>query len=540
METNTQKYTIVVADDEEELRRALIRRIDWENIGFQVVGEAENGVEALELVERLEPDLLLTDVRMPFMTGIELARAVREIRPTMQIAFLSGFDDFSYAQQAIQYNIISYLLKPISSSELSEELKKIKAKMDKKFEEFSRQAVEQEKNSQNSFLMSLLLDSFPENMGQEQEKKLLERAVENGFLETKNSRLQYAVIAVSFQNEEGENCTTEANVNSVDLILRKYMRHGSFYSNGRIVSLLCGTRGEFNKYLHILAEDIAQSVKRIMNLSAAVGISRTMAALSDCHEAYIEAVNALEYTGHHDSGIHFITDIEHTEMLDQEKVLLAASEMESLLRGGSEEELRAFLQEAFTQLEQQELMPAARQLFLVQMVASVFRVVYAVADSEAVQSLQASFPMQEKLLFEEMQNSWEKYMAFCLEARNLIAEQRRKSGSVICDRALAIIESSYKNPDLSLVSVSSEISVSPNYLSAQMKKITGRTFIDLLTGRRMEKAKELLLETSMKIREISEQCGYNDQHYFSYCFKKYTGVSPNACRRQNEISQAEK
>ena len=108
-------YTIVIADDETELRQALIRRIDWESVGFQVVGEAENGIEALELVGKLEPDLLLTDVRMPFMSGIELAREVREIRPTMQIAFLSGFDDFTYAQQAIQYNIISYMLKPISS-----------------------------------------------------------------------------------------------------------------------------------------------------------------------------------------------------------------------------------------------------------------------------------------------------------------------------------------------------------------------------------------------------------------------------------------
>ena len=122
-------YTVIVADDEEELRQALIRRVDWESIGFQVVGEAENGVEALELVEKYEPDLLLTDIRMPFVSGIELARQVREVQPATQIAFLSGFDDFTYAQQAIQYNIVSYLLKPISAAELTEELKKIKEKI---------------------------------------------------------------------------------------------------------------------------------------------------------------------------------------------------------------------------------------------------------------------------------------------------------------------------------------------------------------------------------------------------------------------------
>ena len=118
-------YTIVVADDEEELRSAIVRRINWEEIGFSVVGEAENGIEALELVDRLEPDLLLTDIRMPFISGIELARQVREVRPATQIAFLSGYDDFTYAQQAIQYNIISYLLKPITMAELTAELVQI-------------------------------------------------------------------------------------------------------------------------------------------------------------------------------------------------------------------------------------------------------------------------------------------------------------------------------------------------------------------------------------------------------------------------------
>ena len=111
-------YTIVVADDEEELRRAIIRKIDWESIGFRVVGEAENGIEALELVERMEPDLLLTDIRMPFVSGIELARQVREVRPTTQIAFLSGFDEFSYAKKAISVRAIDYVLKPYDENEL--------------------------------------------------------------------------------------------------------------------------------------------------------------------------------------------------------------------------------------------------------------------------------------------------------------------------------------------------------------------------------------------------------------------------------------
>ena len=241
-------YTIVIADDEAELRQALIRRIDWDEVGFQVVGEAENGAEALELVEKLEPDLLLTDVRMPFMSGIELARAVREIRPNIQIAFLSGFDDFTYAQQAIQYNIISYLLKPISSKELTEELKKIKKKIDEKFEEFTRKNAEQEQQNLVAFFMPLLLDSFSDGQSKERERALVQEAVRRGFIKQESAHMYYTVLVISFRDEEGNNRTIEDAVNAINMILRKYMHYVSFYTDGRIVSLLSKSGKIFAHY----------------------------------------------------------------------------------------------------------------------------------------------------------------------------------------------------------------------------------------------------------------------------------------------------
>lgn len=176
-------YTVIIADDEEEIRRSLIRKIDWESIGFKVAGEASNGEDALELVEKLEPDLLLTDVKMPFVTGIELARQVREIRPATQIAFLSGYDDFSYAQQAIQYNIISYMLKPISSEELTKELLAIKEKMEKKFEEFMREDTGNQKLEKWEFLLPLMLGGFQKELTESEKKKLEDDAVACGILE---------------------------------------------------------------------------------------------------------------------------------------------------------------------------------------------------------------------------------------------------------------------------------------------------------------------------------------------------------------------
>ena len=210
------------------------------------------------------------------------------------------------------------------------------------------------------------------------------------------------------------------------------------------------------------------------------------------------------------------------------------NEIEGLLRSGTQEEVRDCVCGLFNQMEQEDSPVMTIQLVMVQIIAAVFRLVYAVVGGEAVESLQKASPLQNQWFFENTREMQERYLTFCLAARDLLAEHRKKSSSVICDMALDIIDNRFSDPSLSLNSISGEISVSPNYLSSLMKRSTGSTFIDLLTKKRMETAKSLLLETQMKVREISEKCGYNDQHYFSYCFKKYEGVSPNACRRQHE------
>ena len=292
-------YTIVVADDEEELRRAIIKKIDWESIGFQVVGEAENGIEALELVERMEPDLLLTDIRMPFVSGIELARQVREVRPTTQIAFLSGFDEFSYAQQAIQYNIISYMLKPITMADLTEELKKIKLKIDGIFAEFD--ARKHDNPDLQQFFLPLLLDDYVSYEGEEREEQLTEQAIRNGFLKDRNNTFHYAVLAA--------------------------------------------TTATFDRYLHIAVGELVQSTERILKMHCHIGVSRIREHLGECHEAYRGAMGALGYCTPGESSIHYIADEERDNTMDMELAAECVTQMENLIRGGSREELEIYLKD---------------------------------------------------------------------------------------------------------------------------------------------------------------------------------------------------
>ncbi len=527
-------YTVVIADDEEEIRRSLIRKIDWKAIGFEVAGETDNGEDALELVEKLEPDLLLTDVKMPFVSGIELARQVREVRPATQIAFLSGYDDFSYAQQAIQYNIISYMLKPISSEELTKELLVIREKMEKKFGEFMREDAENQKMEKREFLFPLLLDGFRRELSGSEKEKLVDSAVACGLLDEKSKRIfRYAVIVTSI-TEEGCNCTGRGGVQAVDSILKKYVKYTSVYAQDKIISLLMATEAGFRKYLHIIVKDISQSVERVKGLECVIGVSRIAKHIAGVHECYLEAVNAMGYAKKSGGSIHFIGDEERMEPLDQELVQSTVKEIENLVRGGTAQEITEYLTRFFSEAGEGRITSIAADFILLQIVSSTFHVVYAAAGNEAVQKLQQKFSLYHNMRGLGGAEHMQAYIEICVAARELVAEQRKKSSEILCEKTLRMIDEKYMDPELSLAGVSAEIAVSPNYLSALVKKETGSTFKDLLTKRRIETARDLLLCTSMKIREIAEKCGYNDQHYFSYCFKKYTGNSPNNCRRSNE------
>ena len=521
-------YTVVVADDEDELRQAVCQMTPWEELGFRLVGDANNGLDALELVEKLEPDLLLTDIRMPFISGIELAREVREIRPSMHIAFLTGFDDFEYAKQAIQYNIISYMLKPLTTQGLSEELRRIHEKIDQSFAGFRQQ--EKPRADRESFLMPLLLDEYAYGAQPEGREEALRRgAVESGLLRDPEDRSQFTVMLTVFTNRDGVNRTEPTSVHAVAVLAEKYLRHVCFYAGGKVVTLLLGTAGEFKKYVHILADEQTQMAERVLLRHCGVGVSQAVGKLSDLHAAYREAVEALSCNRPGESSVHFITDVRYPVTVDMEVMALALDGVVNACRSGDKAALAAALDQMVGPNPSRNWLDTAA----LQVVSEVSRLLYSVVGSEAMGELRDQGKLPELgMRYTSPQALRESLTQFCSGAMDLMSSQQKKGGSLICRRALEVIDQNYMDEGLSLVSLSGMLDVSPNYLSACLKKAAGESFINLLIKRRMDVAQELLRATSLKIQEVAARCGYSDQHYFSYCFKKYCGISPNALRRQ--------
>ena len=186
-----------------------------------------------------------------------------------------------------------------------------------------------------------------------------------------------------------------------------------------------------------------------------------------------------------------------------------------------------YLKDAFGKLEVQQDAALKCKFLIFRMSSALIRIAYTVTEDSA---LFQRFAMLEGPIRE----SRDRFTALCLEVWELVNAGKKKSSQILCEKAMQIIDKEYGDPSLSLVGVSNSIHVSPNYLSALIKKETGSSFVDLLTKKRIETARELVLGSSMKMREIAERCGYSDQHYFSYCFKKYCGVSPNAMRQEKE------
>lgn len=397
--------SVVVADDEQELLGAVCQLIDWEGIGFKLVGKASNGLDALQLVEELQPDFLLTDIHMPFISGTALAAQVKAVQPLIQVAFLSGYDEFEYAQQGIASEVIAYLLKPISMAQLTQELIEIHRKIEKKQADFS--AARQDASNYQAVAAAMLLDCYFYT-GRVENLKALSRM---GL--APESIRSVTVAALSCADADAQACQTALGA-AEKFLSRQYPCRG-FCSAGRIVLLLTSENGFLQ--LHAAIDELRRALKRLLDLDVSAGISKEHAPDADFHEAYKEAMEALK-TAETESG-------------------------------------------------------------------------------------------------------------FC-------AADGQSGIDQLCGRVLQIIDKEYMDETLTLQSVSDRLHVSASYLGPNIKKNAGDTFINLLIRKRMAVALNLLQSSDSRIAEIARRCGYSDQSYFGYCFKKFYGVSPAKMRQERE------
>ncbi len=524
-----ERYRVLLVDDEEDIRVGISRKMDWESLGFTLVGEAENGQEALELAEALSPDVVLTDIKMPFLDGLELCRILTGRLPAARFVVFSGFDDFEYAKQAIQMNVFEYILKPISAAELGGVLRRLRDRLDtERTERQNTEALRRRYEESLPVLRELFYAQLLEGRVPPEEAK--ERAARLELDLTGDS------WAVALARIEGTGDRREM----LSPALRQLLEEGLslegcrcrafLYGDGAaVLAAFCGAGsiypfvGELNRICVLAQSYLGQLLT--------IGVGAPCARLEELPRSAEGARSALAYRNLEGAGqAIYIGDLEPeagSALRFDEK---DERELMSAVKLGEQEEVQQVVERLTSRLRTAGAGAGQWNLFFLELLTCLLRLargarldlseVFGQGFTGAVQAGDFSTP--------EALGEW--CLERCLRIQSLIRRQRTDSAGCAVERTKAFIQEHYGESDLSVERLCDYLHLSPAYFSTLFKKGTGMSFTAWVTVVRMEAAAEALKNSEEKTYLIARRCGYEDANYFSYVFKRHFGMSPTKYR----------
>lgn len=532
MKEYEEEYGLLVVDDEDLVRGAVTALIDWKSLGFSHIYEAGDGEEALEICRKNKIDLVLTDIIMPFMDGMELSRMLKEEFPQIHVVILTGHEEFEYAKQSIYYGVKNYILKPVGRESLFREMKAIceSLHIENKQKQYIAKMRSQLHQSlpllREKFLYSLVCTSY--RKGKENKKRItnleiplysreyLVGIVEADFRQITDEDMEVFLFAI-------KNITMDT-VGSQHCILDDGQRIVIVFNLDRYGE-------DSHRVIYDTMEVLLKAIEIAMKIPAAGALGSPAGDIENLYQSYREACAALEcrYLLGYDR-IYDIGDIEHMGIV----FLYPTNEIKQFLYSMkflSREELK----NSMRQIE--EACIANKSLSV-----SNIKMIYFEILNEILKELSAAKVPKEELwqqgvdLYRQMdmqptiRQIASRILEFAGAVSQVLQTAQSNSSQEMIRLAEEYMEKQYMNPDLSQSMVASQIGISTGYLSGLFKKESGRNFIEALTEIRMYHAMELMKRTDKKNYEIAEETGFSSPHYFSIAFKKYSGMSPSEFR----------
>ena len=543
---------IFLAEDEVVVRETIKRMIPWEELGFELVGEAADGEMALPLLIRQQPDLLITDIKMPFMDGLTLARLAKKEIPGLKVVILSGYDDFNYAKQAIGIGVEDYLLKPITKNALIERLSEIRSRYEHEktqkeyYEKFQREMQAYEKNSSRDFFEALVDGS----MDMMEVYKRAEKLGLDIVAEAYNVLIFTMNCDEDFSGQRDEYSSWEAE--SLELLENFFAGHSSamlFRSN--IFSygvLLKGQRETIEENTRACVDEIRKILSRQDGRREwFLAVGQSVERLSQIQKSYHTASRAFSQRYLYDENILYYDEMETMEhpggqaetednaYLQKVDVnALNPAILQKFLSNGLQEETENFVKDYFYAIGQEPMESLVfRNYVILNVRFSVISFIKGLGcDTNEMESADTEEVLAESGKNMESAIAYAKKMiSQAIEIRDQNSGNKNRS---ILKTAVDFIDSHYMEEDISLNTVANVANVRSNHFSALFSQNMGQTFIEYLTTLRMNKAKELLRCTGMRSSEIAGEIGYKDAHYFSYLFKKTQGMTPSDYRKARE------
>lgn len=530
---------VIIADDENRICKLIIKLIDWNKLDMMVVGTASNGIEALELIKKENPDIVITDIRMPGYDGLHMIEKAQNINKDLEFIIISGYGQFGYAKKAIEYGVKDYLLKPINKEELKKTLSKVGDYIKKKRgqrdlnNEYKLKIKDDVNIVRESFLSNLLLfDS--KNFNEYSLSKINERyyfKFQHGFFRIVVFRIDYVVNSCLNNMEK----IIDRTIDGIKASLQSISYDFEIVKNKENVYILINYSQDFRRHIEDGFLKILESFKKTMHtfekIEMTIGYGEEIDDLKDIIRSFESANLLIEDRILKGTGKIIKSDGVKTDKIAIDNIFFNFSKkfIKAIELLDTEEAKKTIFD-----FKKNISLKNMRGTEFKNLIHEVGNIYYTTMKKNNIK-IDNGFENQKKLeeaiescksadsLFNELLN-------FIISSLTCIAYNKSHSNLRQIGRAKEYIHENYMK-NITLEDLGAYIGYNPSYFSSLFKKETGTSFIEYLSKTRIEKAKDLLRESDLRVQDISLMVGYNDVKYFSKSFIKHTGLKPNEYRK---------
>jgi len=527
---------IIIADDEKATRESIKKYIPWSELGVDVVETARDGITALDMAKQIAPDILLTDIRMPKMDGIELAKNIRVLYPECKIVFLSGYSDKEYLKSAITLKAVNYLEKPIKIEDMIPVLKGVideclsDKRRNEELDRLSRQLDVNDFLIRQEIALKLIKDNLDPN-------ELIEKyghSIEAFFNSKHYSTLSVLLNWKSFIDNNQITSVKTDILNSLNEMLKNndYQYFAGFSGDSVLIiitnEMVCNSITTDHPILHMLDKVSFEKQRKIFTFTA--GLGPVVANIRHLADAFRKATAAAKLQFYNGTGkvYHHCNEVNNSFEIDPK--LYSAFKDALKKHNMSDAVLLIKRLESDILLSKSNDFDYIRNVFF-NLVLIVFETAHEEFFADWNDEKDKNYVWKEINHIETL-SDLSKYVVSNMENIFNRTEERYSSNRKI-NEIMRYVHENYSDSELSIQSVADHVYLSQSYISAFFKKETGKTLNEYITEVRMEKAKKLLLDVRIKQYEVAMKVGIPDANYFSTLFKKYTGSTPTEYREKD-------
>lgn len=519
---------VVIADDESLIRKGIKTIIPWDEYGFEIVGEASNGTEALSITKKERADVLITDVKMPDKSGIEVLKQIHALNMNTKVVLISGYNDFAFVKEGMVYGAVNYILKPVSKEELISTVKEIAAVFDNQI----YTNIQQRKNMtvlKNNTLLRLVKNQIATT-------DLLEK-LNILHIDLSEKRMRVAVIELDLDEDDNSSKSWKsyASLNICEELIEQSLNGIVFFDYGSHIIIIftkCSDDAADQNIKNIL-DSCLENIRKCVDVQIVAAVGTLASSYSQLHTSFKKAVACLDFQFIFGKSKTLFSD-EITQYYEKKAsdVHPDLEYIRNILKAKNVEPVTDYIGQFFSSLQKNEIIVNEYVIknFALEVLITIYYTLKDYTDNESdLQKIKGSTLMRiEKARDLDDLIQIEKE---CAQQMVMVAYNKEctKFSKPIND-IINFMEKNYMDKELSLQLLSDRMYINTAYLGRMFKHETGQYFTDFLTSIRIKKAIQLLRETNDRIIEISDKVGFSNYSYFYTIFKKTTGISPKEYR----------